>query len=71
MGPIQENSKESYNAEETSTSRQRLKEFRKPDEHSDESSGYIVDYEQMLKDTKQGPNYTGMINKGFRNNDIG
>ena len=71
MGPIQEASRESYNAEESNTSRKKLKEYRKPDEQSDESSGYIVDYEQMLKDSKSIHAYTGMINKGFRHNDIG
>ena len=45
MGPIQEASKESYNADETSASKTKLREYRKNDDQSDESSGYIVDYE--------------------------
>ena len=40
-------------------------------DESEESSGYVVDYEQMLKDSKIVPGYGGIPKGGFRENDIG
>ena len=74
MGSIQEASKESYLAESSlPDTRRNIQEFKsahKLDE-SEESSGYVVDYEQMLKDAKVPATFGGIPKGGFRENDIG
>ena len=70
MGSIQEASKESY-AETYSPEKRRKHQVSNKLDESEESSGYIVDYEQMLKDSKLLPNYGGLPKGGFRENDIG
>ena len=81
MGSIPEASKESYHGSTDHETQRALQGQSKHDE-SEDSSGYVVDYEQMLKDSKEErkeheQKYGGILKgmhmptTGFREHDIG